>query len=279
MGIPPHRALRARRIIALGATDEFLRGSFACPRGGATVPAICGRYTLSTGAEALYDAFDWLERLNEAALDPATSEALAKKRYNVAPTQEVPIVGQRDPEHAPKLAVFRWGLLPFWAKSPRDGARMLNARVETLHSKNAFAKAFERRRCLVPADGWIEWEREGKEKKPFHIQRADGAPLLFAGLWSRWRPEGDESDDWLHTFTVVTRDSAGPVADLHPRMPVVVDAADRARWLIPSGTDPRPAILEAPLPELELHRVSQRVNDARNDDAACLAPPEAQEQR
>lgn len=211
--------------------------------------------------------------MNET-LDSATSEALAKKRYNVAPTQEVPIVGQRDAEHAPKLGIFRWGLLPFWAKSPRDGARMLNARVETLHAKNAYAKAFEKRRCLVPADGWIEWERDGKAKKPFHVRRTDGVPLLFAGLWSRWRPKGSESEDWLHTFTVVTRDSTVPLTDLHPRMPLVVDAADRERWLIPTGDDPRPALLAAELPELELHAVSQRVNDARNDDPACLAPAE-----
>ncbi len=191
----------------------------------------------------------------------------------MAPTQEVPIVGQRDAEHAPKLAIFRWGLLPFWAKSPRDGARMLNARVETLHSKNAFKKAFAERRCLVPADSWIEWQREGKEKLPFRIQRTDGVPLLFAGLWSRWRPKGSE-DDWLHTFTVVTRDSTGAVAELHDRMPLLVDPGDRERWLIPDG-DPREALLAAPLPELALDRVSQRINDARHDDPACLAPPES----
>lgn len=150
---------------------------------------------------------------------------------------------------------------------------MLNARVETLHSKNAFKSAFEKRRCLVPADSWIEWQREGKEKLPFRIQRSDGVPLLFAGLWSRWRPEGSE-DDWLHTFTVVTRDSTGPVAELHDRMPLLVDPDARETWLLPDG-DPRETLLAAPLPPLDLSRVSQRINDARHDDPACLAPPES----
>ena len=237
---------------------------------------ICGRYTLTTGAEALYEAFDWLERLDEALLDDATREALTKKRYNVAPTQDVPIIGQRDAEAAPKLAIFRWGLVPFWAKDPKQGARMLNARVETVHEKPAYRKAFESRRCLVPADGWLEWRREGKQKLPFHVRRADGQPLLFAGLWERWRPKDAprEGSDWLHSFTVLTRDAAGELTDIHPRMPMLVDPEARETWLVPTGEDPRPELLEAPLPELVLQRVSQRVNDARNDDPACLAPAE-----
>tara|TARA_B100001750_G_scaffold226604_1_gene219531 strand:- start:22 stop:582 length:561 start_codon:yes stop_codon:yes gene_type:complete len=184
----------------------------------------------------------------------------------------VPIVGQRSADASPKLAVFRWGLVPLWAKTPKDGARMLNARVETVHERPAFRKAFTERRCLVPADGWVEWRREGKERLPFHIHRTDGEPLLFAGLWERWREKGSEGD-WLHTFTVLTRPAAGPVAELHPRMPFLVRPGDRERWLLPTD-DPRADLLAAPLPALELAPVSQRVNDARNDDPECLAPRE-----
>ena len=148
---------------------------------------------------------------------------------------------------------------------------MLNARVETVDERPAFRSAFTSRRCLVPADGWIEWQREGKARLPFYVRRADREPLLFAGLWERWRDRSDRTGDWLHTFTILTRESRGAVAELHPRMPLLVGPAARARWLVP-GDDPRADILAEPLPDLTLTAVDTRVNDARNDDPACLAP-------
>lgn len=233
---------------------------------------MCGRYTLTVDPEEIFDAFDWLERPEEAFFE--AEPEWCRPRYNVAPSQPVPVIGQRAKEgelRPPALAWFRWGLLPFWAESAK-ARKPINARIETVHTRNTFRGPFERRRCLVPADGWFEWRRgEGGAKVPHLVRRADRGLFTLAGIWDRWKGE----EEVRFGFAILTRDAVGPLEALHPRMPVVVPPELRARWLDPTvdpaADDPRPALLAAGLPEgFEIVRVSTHVNDVRHDDPSAI---------
>jgi putative SOS response-associated peptidase YedK len=191
-------------------------------------------------------------------------------RYNIAPTQSLPIVrlaadGQRE------MLLARWGLVPSWAKDASIGNRLINARAESIADKPAFRVAYKRRRCLVPADGFFEWRRTGGGKQPFLIQRADREPFAMAGLWERWRHETDPPVD---SFTIITTGARGVVAGLHDRMPVIVDPLDYLAWLDPavptSALDP--VLSRVGDASVIARAVSARVNDPRNDEPVCVQP-------
>ncbi|HKK02900.1 MAG TPA: SOS response-associated peptidase [Gammaproteobacteria bacterium] len=229
---------------------------------------MCGRYAFFTPVEAVARLFG-VSEIHASDIAP---------RYNIAPTQEVPIVRrspfleEEDATHeAPReLALARWGLVPFWARDPAIGNRMINARGETVAKKPAFRAAFRKRRCLVPADGFFEWRRTASGKQPWYIHGADGEPLALAGLWELWDPP--EGGTPLASCAIITTAANAFMRPLHDRMPVVLDAAARDAWLAP---DAEPETLEAllrPAPEdaLEAWPVSRRVNSPFNEDPSLL---------
>ena len=217
---------------------------------------MCGRYMLTSPVEALRQLFLFEQRPN---LPP---------RFNIAPTQDVPIV-RWNRERARELALVRWGLVPFWAKDVKIGARMINARAETVATLPAFREAYRRRRCLIPADGISEWRKVGKARQPFLIKRRDGAPFALAGLWERWRVPGEEAS--LHSCTIVTTSANELVAPLHDRMPVMLAPDDHENWLDPEA-DGRSLLRPCLAAWLEAYPVSPKINLMRNDDAGCIQP-------
>jgi len=232
---------------------------------------MCGRFVLTTPAEALRRIFGFVEQPNLAP------------RYNIAPTQDVPVIRQRrEPAGQRTIQMLRWGLVPSWAESLAGGAKMINARAETVTEKPAFRRAFERRRCLVPADGFYEWRPGDPAKQPHLITARDGAPLAFAGLWERWSPpepkdgllplQGAERRPAIDSFTIVTTRANAALAPLHQRMPVILAPADYGRWLDPASEPTALVELLKPAPDdlLRHFAVDRRVNNVRNDDADLL---------
>jgi putative SOS response-associated peptidase YedK len=224
---------------------------------------MCGRYTLTTPAGILAEVF----RLTDVPdLGP---------RYNVAPTQLVPAVrasqgGEPTFEHTSReLAQLRWGLVPFFAKDISIGVRMINSRGETAPDKPSFREPFRKRRCLLPASGFLEWKSEGGVKQPYHFRRSDGEPLALAGLWDRWRGKEGEI---VESCTILTTDPSELCSTFHDRMPVILSEEDHDLWLDPGVEDVsqlRPLLVPYE-GELVAEAVSRRVNNAKNDDAACL---------
>jgi putative SOS response-associated peptidase YedK len=178
-------------------------------------------------------------------------------RYNVAPSQDVATI--REPG---KLEFMRWGLIPSWADDPKIGYRMINARSETAATKPAFRSAFKKRHCLVLADGFYEWRKEGKQKMPVYIRRADDKPFAFAGLWERWRD--------IDTCTILTTEPNDLIRPLHDRMPVILSPNDYGAWLNPETPDPSYMLEPCPSDELTCYGVNPIVNNARNEGAQCL---------
>ena len=217
---------------------------------------MCGRYTLAADADELVEAFDVPE---------LTFELMP--RYNIAPTQAAPVVA--EDRRGRRAGLLTWGLVPGWRDEP--GAGLINARAESVASRPSFREAFERRRCLVPADGFYEWSHDGERKAPHWIHAPDGSLLSFAGIWERWSRSGAEP---LHTFAIVTTDANPDVAHLHDRMPVLISPPDRDDWLDRSTDVAR--LLEmlgsAPPGSLVHHEVSPRVNRPAEDDAGLIEP-------
>lgn len=221
---------------------------------------MCGRFTLTSTPEQLAQCF---------GLDEPPQAA---PRYNIAPGQDVLAI-RVDAETSRRVAVHpRWGLVPSWAKDAAIGARMINARAETVAEKPAFRGAFRARRCLVPADGFYEWATRHGRKQAHYIGLRDGAPFGFAGLWEHWV---DPSGGALESCTLLTRDAIESIRAIHSRMPVILDPAAYEAWLDPALDDPAllAALLQPPPEEhIVCHPVSDRVNDVRFDDPACMAP-------
>ena len=217
---------------------------------------MCGRYTLTVSGRVLAELFD-LEEVPEVVA-----------RYNIAPTQQVPIV-RVDLDGTRRFSAARWGLIPSWAKEINIGARMVNARAETAADKPAFRGAVKRRRCLLPADGFYEWQAQGAGKQPYLIRFADGRPFAFAGLHEVWRPPDGPP---LTSCTIVTTSPNELVARLHDRMPVILPRALFAEWLEPREL-PRERLAEllrpCPPDGMEAFPVSRQVNNPKNDASAC----------
>ncbi len=223
---------------------------------------MCGRYTLATPEPA---------RLR--ARFPIGETVEVRRRYNVAPGDDVLAVVRRGEDREPEGALLRWGLVPFWASNPGEvGAKMINARAETLAERPAYRDAFERRRCLIVADGFYEWS----DGTPHWITRADGEPFAFAGLWASWRPKDAPRDvEPLRSCAIVTIPALGPVRDLHDRMPLILPVDAEATWVDPATPpDELHDLLEPAAPPLAVRPVSRVVNDARHDAPDCLDPPE-----
>lgn len=220
---------------------------------------MCGRYASSTPPDELIRHF----RI-EAPLPNFPA------RYNLAPTQDAPVVRWNPEARRRQIDLLRWGLIPSWAKDPKVGASLINARVETLASKPAFKAAFAKRRCIVPATGFFEWRKTANGKEPMFITLRSGAPMGFAGLWENWKdPEGH----WIRTFVIVTGPPNELVAPIHNRMPVVLRPQDYGLWLGETPSDPD-ALEEActpfPAEEMKAYPVSRAVNNVRNDDPSIL---------
>jgi putative SOS response-associated peptidase YedK len=251
---------------------------------------MCGRYASARKRIELLEEFS-VQR--DAVTEPLQPD------YNVAPTKAVYAVVERampvdessaDPELADaaaaegepvlrELRVMRWGLVPFWAKDPKIGSRMINARAETVADKPAFRRAFVKRRCLLPADGYYEWQAQpDKAKQPVYISPKDGRSLAFAGLYELWRDRAVASEDpdaWLWTTTIITTSAADDLGVIHDRMPMIIDQDRWADWLDPAIGDPadlRGLLLPAATSGLQVHPVSTLVNAVRNNGPQLIRP-------
>jgi putative SOS response-associated peptidase YedK len=212
---------------------------------------------VTTAPEAIRQLFRYVERPN------------FPPRYNIAPTQPIAIVRLSEGER--HFALVRWGLIPSWVKDPKTVSLMFNARGETAAEKPAYKAAMKRRRCLVPADGFYEWKRDGDRTRPHWIRRRDSKPLAFAGLWETWTgPNGEE----LETAAIVTTAANDTLKPLHDRMPVVVPPDAFGLWLDPNAELKIAAALMTPAPNdlLEAYEVSSAVNRVANDEPALLTP-------
>ncbi len=229
---------------------------------------MCGRFTLT-------DPAPWLAEIL-GVHDSARMGEISPK-YNVAPGTDVAIVrsGARKKR---ELALARWGLVPFWAKSPDFGAKTINARAETAAQKPAFRAAFRYRRCLIPADGFYEWAGDGREKQPFFIHLQERKPFAFAGLWESWSGADGGS---METCTILTTRANQKLTELHPRMPVILPENSYEDWLHPGGRRPLDTLHALLQPysadAFAYYPVSKRVNSPRNDDPACLERRPAEE--
>jgi putative SOS response-associated peptidase YedK len=224
---------------------------------------MCGRYVINSPPEALRRLFGYSEQPN------------FPPRNNIAPTQPVPVVFLEN--GARHFRLMRWGLLPAWVKDPRQFTLLINARTETVLEKPAFKNAMKRRRCLVPADGYYEWQSSGKIKQPYFIYPRDRQPIGFAGLMETWvGPNGEELD----TVAIVTAAASADLASLHHRVPVTIAPGDFDRWLMCGDVDAEEAaaLLTAPVEgRFAWHAVSTRVNRVANDDAQLILPMSEQE--
>ncbi|MFC4588125.1 SOS response-associated peptidase [Sphaerisporangium corydalis] len=242
---------------------------------------MCGRYASTRKRQELLEEF-------QVGLDETPEELPAD--YNVAPTKLVYAVltrpgetekgaGKADPVR--RLRVLKWGLVPSWAKDPSIGSRMINARMETLGEKPAFRRAFAHRRCLLPADGYYEWQKtEGKNKQPYFIHPSDGGVMAMAGLYEYWKDPSRGDDDplkWLVTCTVITTTAEDDLGRVHDRMPVIIERDRWADWLDPGRTDPdavRELFSTTRPGGLALYPVSSEVNSVRNNGPRLVEPEE-----
>jgi len=257
---------------------------------------MCGRYASSSRPEDLVEEFDveqdrtgdWVRSILVTPQSPPAGEP----DFNVAPTKAAPVVltraprGEADAEPRRQLRLLTWGLVPSWSQDLKVGLRMTNARAESLLEKSSFVRAAAFRRCLVPADGWYEWQKsptavdaKGKPRKqPFFVRRSDGAPMAMAGLYEFWRDSSladDDRDAWLTTYSIITTRAEPGLDRLHDRQPLVLESADWADWLDPSANDLTrvKAHLEFSSPgRFDAYPVSTAVNSSRNNGPQLLAP-------
>ncbi len=218
---------------------------------------MCGRFSQSLRSEAIAEAFQLIEIPDW------------QPRYNIAPTQMIPAIVAAESGNR-QFKPLRWGLIPSWSKDPTIGAKLINARSETVAEKPSFRSAFKQRRCLILADGFYEWRKQSGKKQPFYFRLENGSPFAFAGLWERW----DSEDSRLETCTILTTEANQTVAQVHDRMPVILKADSYDRWLDPSQP---PALLQELLRPYDsdlmtAYPVSLSVNSPWNDTPDCTAP-------
>jgi putative SOS response-associated peptidase YedK len=226
---------------------------------------MCGRYRLSRRKQVVEEYF------------AASGDEEWSPRYNIAPTQPIPVIRQHPKEPVRQLSIMRWGLIPSWAKDPSVGASMINARSETAATKPAFRDALKSRRCLIPADGFFEWMRTGKAKQPYCFEVNNGELFAFAGLWDRWK---DASGKAVETCSILTTTPNAVTAAVHDRVPVILDPDNYDLWLDPGMRDVSAASdllkpYDARL--VRCYPVSTRINSVGNDDPECSAPVEIAE--
>lgn len=224
---------------------------------------MCGRYTLTVDGSRMQAAFPRM-------LLPEGGLRLAP-RYNIAPTQSVAAILNRDP---PILQHLRWGLIPFWARDANTGARLINARAETLSDKPSFRDAFRYRRCLIPADGFYEWKRlSSGRKQPVHVRLRSGGVFAFAGLWERWVAAGSGAMDELQSCAIITTAPNELLSSIHNRMPAILPSSAYEEWLAPGNislSSLQRLLRPYPAAEMSIHLVAGTVNNPRNDNPDCL---------
>jgi putative SOS response-associated peptidase YedK len=225
---------------------------------------MCGRYRLSRRKQLVEEYFD------------STGEDDWAPRYNIAPTQPVPIIRQNPKEPRRELSLARWGLIPWWAKDSSGAAAMINARSETAATKPAFRDALKLRRCLIPADGFYEWKRNGKDKQPYCFEVNEGQLFAFAGIWETWKDASRKTKTMtIETCSILTTTPNAVTSTVHDRMPVILEPRNYDLWLDP-GMTKMDVVIDMLKPfDARLMRsfpVSTRVNHAANDDAECSTP-------
>jgi putative SOS response-associated peptidase YedK len=255
---------------------------------------MCGRFAVTTDPALLAQKIHAIDEATSAARD-ARDEPLARRaedaapNYNVAPTTDIAVMVSRhsepDDEPTRRLRLMRWGLVPPWVKAGPDrhpegkGPLLINARADKVTTSPAFRSSAKVKRCLVPMTGWYEWRANAAgskpRKTPFFITPGDDELICMAGLWSVWKPDNQAPP--LLSCTIVTTDAVGPLAEIHDRMPLVVDGRDWDRWLDPdSPLDPELLTVRADLSHLEIREVSPLVNNVRNNGPELIEPAEAQ---
>lgn len=220
---------------------------------------MCGRFSLSEYYDSLEEYFK---------IDEPFDDIVLKPRYNIAPTQYHPVIIQEGGKN--KLRMYKWGLVPFWTKDRKIGYKMINARSETVEEKNSFKQPFKSKRCLIPADGFYEWDRKNKTKIPYRFVMKDRRPFAFAGLWEKW----DKEDEPLFTFTIITTENNELMEPIHNRMPVILDKLNHEIWLSPDSNEAELKELLVPFDsnKMDYYRVGEVVNNARNDLPECIEP-------
>ena len=224
---------------------------------------MCGRYRLSRRKQLVEEYFDSVS--DEQDWNP---------RYNIAPTQPIPVIRQHRKEPVRELSLMRWGLIPSWAKDASGAARMINARSETANTKPAFRDAMKSRRCLIPADGFYEWMRMEKTKQPYCFEVNEGELFAFAGLWDRWK---DPNGQWVKSCSILTTTPNAVTSVVHDRMPVILSSDDYDLWLDPGMTNVAAAselLKPFDVRQMRCFPVSGRINHVANDDEECSAPVE-----
>lgn len=216
---------------------------------------MCGRFSIATPIEELRERFE---------AEPPKAEV--KPRYNAAPGQDMLVITSETPK---QMSLFHWGLVPSWAKDPKIGYKLINARAETLAEKPAFRHAFQKHRCLVLADGFYEWDKKQKTHVPYHIYLKGHKPFAFAGLCEYWK---DEKGKELKSFTIVTTDSNKLVGEIHNRMPVILEPQGEKKWLDPKAKieDVEKIMKPFPTQKMEAYPISTLVNNPRNDVPEAL---------
>jgi putative SOS response-associated peptidase YedK len=220
---------------------------------------MCGRFTLHTPESRLREVFN-LETSRPLGLKP---------RYNIAPSQQVPII--RDTESAREMKMARWGLIPHWSKEPKTKYSTINARIETVAEKPTYRTSFKHRRCLIPADGFYEWKPINGRKIPHHIRMRDGGVFAMAGLWDHWQGEGED----LESCTIIVMPANAVITPLHERMPAIIAPAQYDLWLDPRVADKTEImgyLHSAPSSELVTYPISPWVNSPQHDDDRCIQP-------
>jgi len=223
---------------------------------------MCGRYTLQASPEELARQF------SVEVEDPS----LFKPRYNIAPSQNVAVVRLKPDTSQRELVRLRWGLIPSWSKDPKIAYSTINAKAETVAEKPAFRSAFRKRRCLIPADGFYEWQKQGRQKQPIYICLRDRRPFAFAGLWEHWEPKYGEP---IESCTIITTEPNELMKPVHNRMPVILAPEKYDLWIDPAAQqmDSLQALLKPyPAEEMEGYPVSKMVNNPRFDAPQCLEP-------
>ena len=224
---------------------------------------MCGRYRLSRRKQLVEEYFESVS--DEQDWNP---------RYNIAPTQSVPVIRQNPKEPRRGLSLLRWGLIPSWAKDTSISVKMINARSETAAIQPAFRDALTNRRCLIPSDGFYEWMKAGKTKQPYCFEMEDGKLFAFAGLWERWK---DPAGNWIKTCSILTTTPNAVTSAVHDRMPIILGPADYDLWLDP-GMNNAAAVSDLLKPydalRMRSYPVSTRINQVANDDAECCVPVE-----
>jgi putative SOS response-associated peptidase YedK len=234
---------------------------------------MCGRFANTKELQRLISRFKFV----------VDDETQIPPRFNIAPSQDVPVIIEK--EQTRHLKFMRWGLVPFWADDPKIGFKMINARSDKVAISGAFKHSLKRRRCLIPADGFYEWEKRGREKIP-HLFRIKGGELFaFAGLWDRWEMKENINSNIdkvvLHTFTIITTDANNLVSSVHDRMPVILTADNEEDWLNTEFSDFDKLLqMLSPYPEekMEMFEVSKIVNSPSNDTQECIRPTQSPQQ-